>query len=345
MLSNPIKKGLWLWIGLCVALWVGSRQPQLEQYADLMADIATFGLWGGMAIFLVALLIVHHIEKSRAGKRLTELYWRVQSGETVEIRGDTGLFRLIPTLMITGLFVKALFSGAYGWDVYALCLGLAIAMIVILVAREVLTVIPLLRQPILRISREALESPVFGKLSWRDIDQLHLDEREARGFTFHYRLRLLVPRLPSLTEQLHPATRLQHRSRSLFRPNNKLYLRLLRTSELPKVILTLCQRTGSEYMNYVRLGNKDLLAEPPMEPRRAPSEYEAKLNAQIDALGFKEALHQMREDTRKKRDELWEMSVTPPRELMRTHWTTWVATVIVAVFIVGFIYLLYSAPA
>jgi hypothetical protein len=308
MISNHIKKGFWLWIALCVGLWVSSKQPQFQDHAEQMARIATLGLWGGTALLLTALLIVSYIERSRAGKRLTDLYWRVHSGETVEIRGASGLIRLIVMLTITGIVATAL-SAAKSLEFHALRLILLIAAVVILASLEMLTVIPLLRQPILRVSREGLESPVFGKLSWRDVDGLSLSELQLRGFTFHRRLHLSILRLPFLTQQMHPASRLQQRIRSIFRPNDKLHLRLVRTSEMPKVILRLCQYACAEYTNNPG----------PARP--------------------------MTEERRKMLGQLWEMRIDPPRVQLQTHWVTWVATAIVAAGMLWLGYLLFSAPA
>ncbi len=239
MTSNHLKNGFWLWTAVCVLLWVLSKRTESHHHADLLNHIATLGMWGGTAIFLVTLGIASYIERSRAGRRVNELHSRLQSGATVEIRGASGLVRLVASLTLAGLVVTALIAQkevAFYW----LRLSLLVGGIALLTFHELLTIIPLLRQPVLRLTRETLESPLFGKLSWRDIDAVELHEVRFRFLTLQHRLHLSVARLPLLTQQLHPATRLQHRIRSLFRPNDQLHLRLIRTSQLPKVIHDLC---------------------------------------------------------------------------------------------------------
>lgn len=351
MLSNHIKKGLWLWIAACVVLWVGCRQPQFQQFAESMARLAMFGLLGGTALLAIALGIVSYKERSRAAQRLTELHRRVQSGETVEIRGGSGLPRLIVVSAFTWIFVYALHGGGApgAWIVQA-CVGIVVAA---LTFYELLTVVPLLRQPILHISRESLESPIFGKLSWQDIQRFDLSDTEARGASLHHRLDLEIQSLPRLSAQLHPATRLKQRIHSFFRPSTRLRVRLLRASEMPKVILTLCQRTSSAYMmesqreramEEMKASLRSEVTPSSRAPTQAEATFKAKLDAQIDAVGFEEAMRLQREEARKEMDEMWEWRITPPPDLMRTHWTTWVATAIAAVVMAAFIYLLFSAP-
>jgi hypothetical protein len=351
MLSNHIKKGFWSWATACVVLWVLSKHSHFQQAAFEMSRVAILGLGGGTALAAIALFVSSHLEQSRAAKRLTELYRRVQSAETIEVRGGSGLPRLIALMALAGILVVGLGRDRpdSNWVLQSY-FGAAAAIFAFL---ELLTIIPLLRQPILRISRDALESPVFGKLSWSDIEKLDLREVGLSGFGFHNRLNLFMPRLPSLSSQLPPATRLKHRLVSIFRPSTRLGVRLLGPSELPKVILTLCKRIASDYAMESRreqtMAEMKASVEGSLESSvvilpQIPTEYEKKFRAQIDAVGFKEALRLQMEELRAKQDELWESNVRPPRELMLTHWTTWIAAAVCAVLMAGFIYLLYSNP-
>jgi hypothetical protein len=199
------------------------------------------------------------------------------------------------------------------------------------------------KPPVLRISRDALESPVFGKLPWNEIDGIELSEAEMRGIYFQHRLHLSIMRLPSLVPQMHPATRLKQKLLSLFRANAHLRLRLKRPSEMPKVILTLCQRLSSEYTrNRTSMSAQQILEQGRATRPKSKSqlELEAKLNAMADARGLLKVMRSIREENAKNRDKLWEMSVSPPR--IPTHWTTWVVAAVAVVGLLGFIYLLYA---
>jgi hypothetical protein len=124
---------------------------------------------------------------------------------------------------------------------------------------------------------------------------------------------------------------------------------LLRPSEMPKLILTLCQRTSSEYMMALRseptLEEMRTFLESAVKPQlQPPIEFEERLRTQIDAVGWEEAMRLQLQERRKRQDKLWEWDIGPPPELMGAHWTSWVAAAICAVLMVWFVYLLCSAP-
>jgi hypothetical protein len=73
------------------------------------------------------------------------------------------------------------------------------------------------------------------------------------------------------------------------------------------------------------------------ESAKSRAQIVARMTAQADLLGFKEALRLQREENKKSMEQLMELRFSPPPSA-RTHWVTWVAAVLFGLLMLWLVY-------
>lgn len=158
----------------------------------------------------------------------------LDQGETLTIRGGSGLFLLIALSIadLMAIWVSIEESRTF----LLVCAAIATPLILF----SALFVIPVVGKPPLILSRTGVEATGYGFIPWSAVDGLDLQEIRSKGSTIGHILSFWVPDLSTRMESAHPMIRMAKRLYRGESTRDIINLKLRRTSEAPDLIERLC---------------------------------------------------------------------------------------------------------
>lgn len=142
--------------GLALGLAALATADRFQPYENHIGAFAVLGIFLIAVVRVSAPLIFARAWKLHDEKRFAELNRQVQSGGSAEIRGGSGVIRLLLLLWLAEIAIFETSKGADAGTMVTLA-GAGVAFLT-LGFLEALTVIPLLSQPTLKISLHPLKA-------------------------------------------------------------------------------------------------------------------------------------------------------------------------------------------